>query len=509
LAAAALVSWAIQPLAVPAASVDGAATPTALIDEINDLIDAAENEGIVAVHIEQRDPGREIFALESDRLLKPASNNKLQTTAAAFHYLGPARRFTTSVATNGAVDRAGCLRGDLILIGAGDPTISGRFHDGDVLFTMNEWIQTLKSEHGIRSIDGRIIGDDDLFDDQLIADSWFMDELGEWYSAESSALSFNDNCVDVHWLAARTVGAPPTHTLIPDTNYLNVISRVSTLAADADTDRRYRRPHDSNRVEVTGGIPHGTEVTDSAAVHNPTLYFATVFREHLSRNGITVLGEAADIDDLDPAGVRHNLVELCTSTSPPLSTVVDVINQRSQNFYADMVLKQIGVEVAGEGSFESGAGAVRHFLGEIGALPNEGWQMIDGSGLSPENQTTARALVGVLRHMDSRADGPLFRASLPRGRADRGSLRRRFGYSQRHRDAAGRILGKTGYIGGVWALSGIARNRAGVEFYYSIILNSYRSSTKPPLRLIDDIAVAVAASSFPGTAPLDPATTLH
>jgi D-alanyl-D-alanine carboxypeptidase/D-alanyl-D-alanine-endopeptidase (penicillin-binding protein 4) len=498
---AALAAGAISATA-HSAPVAGAETPPALADEVREIIADAGFEGVVAVHAEQREPALEILALESDRSLIPASNNKLHVTAAALHFLGADHVATTRVLANGPVDESGHLRGDLIVVGGGDPTISGRFNDGNILAIFETWASTLREEHGIRAIEGRVIGDDDLFDDELIEETWFMGELGEWYSAENSALSFNDNCVDIHWVAGKAVGESPTFTTEPVTDHLEIVSEVATESEDADTDRYYHREFGSNRVVVTGGIPLGESKTDWASVHNPTLFTVSVLRDTLVREEIAVAGEPADIDDLSRAAVLHDLTELCVTTSPPLSEVIAVVNQNSQNLYADMVLKAIGWEVEREGSFDAGVRAVRHFLSDIGALPGgDTWQMVDGSGLSASNRTTPRTLVRLLRHMDTRPDASVFRASLPRGRADRGSLRRRFGHSERHRAVAGRILGKTGYIGGVWALSGIAENQARVEVYYSIILNGRPSESVPSLRLIDDIAVALAASTFGAGSP--------
>lgn len=497
-------------IAATAALVPGAETPQAMIDEINSILSSAEYEGVIAIHVEQRNPARPLFSLNSDRGMTPASNNKLQTTASALHFLGADHTRTTRLLTNGEVDENGCLRGDLIVVGDGDPGISGRYNGGNILETMENWAQTLKRDFGVRSIDGDIIGDDDLFDDSAIEQTWFLDELGEWYSAETCALSFNDNCVDIEWVAAPIVGNPPRFTLNPQTDYLNVINRVSTLAADADTDRYYHREFESNQVMVDGGIALGRTIEDSAAVHNPTLYFTTVLRDTLRRRGVTLTGHPRDIDDLSRAAVMHDLTEIDSVTSQPISVIIDTINQYSQNFYADMVLKLIGAEVADEGSFDAGAEAVRQFLGEIGALPEgDTWQMIDGSGLSWQNTTTPQCLCSLLRHMDTRPDAAIFRASLPHGRADRGSLRNRFGQSERSRAVGTQILGKTGYIDGVWSLTGIARNQAGVEMYYSIMLNDFSSQSVRATRLIDDIVVAVAASTFGADAHLDPQASLH
>ncbi|NUP88267.1 MAG: D-alanyl-D-alanine carboxypeptidase/D-alanyl-D-alanine-endopeptidase [Candidatus Sumerlaeia bacterium] len=485
-----------------AAPVEGAGTPEALIQEINDLLEEAAFSGGVSILIEQREPARALFERQADQLVIPASNNKLHTTAAALHFLGPDLTLTTRVVTNGTVNEAGVLEGDLIVIGSGDPTISGRFNGGNILGTFEQWATELQAR-GIRAIAGRIIGDDDLFDDELIEETWSPRELGEWYSAESSALSLNDNCVDLVWTAGPTVGSPASWTADPATPYLTIRSEVRTVAEGTETDRYYRRAADSNSVRVTGGIPLGQTNTDYAAVHNPTLFAVTVLRDVLQRQGIQVSGEAVDIDDLDKSAVRQSLTELTSFTSPPLSTIVDIVNQHSQNFYADMVLKLIGREVEGEGSFDAGVRAVRRHLDEIGALP-PGWQMLDGSGLSGQNRTTPRCLVTLIRAMMSSPHSETFLASLPRGRAERGSLRRRFGQTARSRAVAGQIQGKTGYIGGVYALSGTLTNQAGVEMIYSLVLNRYESESTPPLQLLDAIAVAAAASTFEADAPLRP-----
>lgn len=484
-------------------AVEGAGTPEALAEEITACLASPGYAqtlaaGTVAVLVEQRDPARVIFDRGGDRPMIPASCNKLQTTAAALHFLGADHRRTTRLLANGPVDENGCLRGDLIVVGDGDPVVGGRWASEEAVAILEEWTRRLRTEHGIRSVAGRVIGDDDLFDDQAIVDSWFMDELGEYYEAEVGALTLNDNCVDLLWIAGPAIGTPARWRLRPPTRYLQIVSQVTTVSPEADTDRYYHRAQTSNRTEVTGGIRLGETAEDHASVHNPTLHFAQILRETLMRGGITVLGEAADLDDLDRAAVRHDLRELLARESLPLIRVIDLTNQWSVNLYAEMLLKLVGAEVEGEGSFEAGIRAVRHFMGEIGALPAspEAWRMVDGSGLSPLNRVPPRTLVDLLRHMDTRPDAEAWRATLNRGRDSRGHLRHRFAWSDRHRAVGPQVLGKPGYIDGVWNLAGIIRNQAGAELYCAVMVNSRAATGRLAHHLIDDIFAAVAASTF-------------
>ena len=134
--------------------------------------------------------GRTFFSREADTLFEMASNAKLFTTAAALHHLGPDYEFKTSVITNGPIED-GVLRGDLVIVGGGDPCISGRLYGGDVMHVPDA-IADAVSEFGIRAIAGDLVMDDRLFDRKLRPENWPAGESLWWYAAPVSALSFNE-----------------------------------------------------------------------------------------------------------------------------------------------------------------------------------------------------------------------------------------------------------------------------------------------------------------------------
>ncbi|MCD6386591.1 D-alanyl-D-alanine carboxypeptidase/D-alanyl-D-alanine-endopeptidase [Candidatus Sumerlaeota bacterium] len=474
-------------------------TTATLSTQLNAIINRADlRGGIIGVYIVDAETGREIFAYNSRKPLIPASCNKLLTTAAALYYLGAEYCYKTRIAYTGSI-KGKVLNGDIIVIGSGDPTISGRFHpegkQDDVVWVFRRWAKEIR-KIGIRKIYGDIIGDDDFFDDEYFGKGWYPAERGEWYSAEVSALSFNDNCVDIHWRGARKAGIPALFKLNPSTEYVSFINNVTTV--DKKSGRlhiRYLRDDKSNIIRAEGTIPAKRRLTDWASVYNPTLYFVTVLKETLEKEGITIKGKAMDIDELkDKTSVHKDLHILDTYVSPPMATIIRVINQRSQNFYAEQVLKTIGKIVKGEGSFIAGCNAVIDFLDKENIFV-PGTVMIDGSGLSRLNRVSCVQLVRLLQYMAHRIDAKIFFNSLPRGGIS-GTLAWRFQKTAEARSAASHIWGKTGTLGGVNSLTGVVTTRRGQKLYYSIIVNAFSVSSSTRLKLIDDIVLTIASRDY-------------
>ncbi len=428
--------------------------------------------------------------------LKPASCNKLHTSAAALYYLGSGYTYTTRVYYSGQINGKK-LAGNLVVVGSGDPTISGRFQENsrDLTKTLRDWAKDIRKEK-VRIVTGDLIGDDDLFDDVYFGKGWYPKERGEWYCAEVSALSFNDNCIDILWKGARKQGRTVKFTLNPRTDYVEIVNNVTTGEAKGSADLSYLREDKSNSIVAKGSVPAKQENYDYAAIYNPTLFFVTVFNDVLRDRGVKVQGRPRDIDalsDEEKAELRQNLRQVTFFVSPPMSEIVRVINRRSQNFYAEQVLKTLGAEVKGEGSFEAGVEAVQEFLHNEG-LYKPGHILIDGSGLSYLNRVSAHQLVDLLRFMDGHKESAVFFDSLPRGGQAGGSLRTRFRDTPEERAVESRILGKTGYIGGVHSLSGLVTNAVGKKMFYSIIVNDFGCPNKVARDLIDRLVVALASS---------------
>lgn len=423
--------------------------------------------------------------------LKPASCMKLLTTAAALHLLGAGYQFTTELRHTGSIGKGGVLDGDLVVVGGGDPSISARFQEDkrDVTAVFRSWADELTSL-GIRHITGAIAADDRFFDREFVHPSWDPEDRGEWFQAEISGLAFNDNLLDITWRASdRLPGELASMSLNPVTHYARIQNRVRVAAIGRPSNRFYKRDTDSNDILATGTITVDSVREDSASIHNGPLYFATVLRDVLTSSGIRVRGKPRLVRETEET--RGRLV--LTHKSPPLHELVRVTNLTSQNFYADCLLKTLGREKAGHGSFEAGARVAADFW--RGKLPECIGQVIaDGSGLSPQNRISAGQIVGVLRFMDHEPMRSQWRGSLPQGGV-RGSLKYRFQQTDESRELAHRIFGKTGLITGARSLAGIVTNASGHELYYCILVNDYSASEEQALGFIDAMILSVARSN--------------
>ena len=233
----------------------------------------------------------------------------------ALELLGPGYRFRTTVAWTGTLRSDGVLQGDLVLIGRGDPSISGRFHRGMATAVMNEWADAVEAA-GIRQVWGDIIADDSFFDRQHTHPDWPRSQLAAWYCAPISALSFNDNCILVIVRPGEKQGKPATVQTAPPTPFVRVFNRCRTTRPRSGLNRvLVNRLPGKNDIYVSGGIPRGSPPASFwITVHEPALYTATVFREVLAARGVKVSGQVR----LKTPTVRFGpgrLHELVTTTS--------------------------------------------------------------------------------------------------------------------------------------------------------------------------------------------------
>ncbi|HBY99742.1 MAG TPA: D-alanyl-D-alanine carboxypeptidase/D-alanyl-D-alanine-endopeptidase, partial [candidate division Zixibacteria bacterium] len=205
---------------------------SAIIDKIDKLLaDSSLSEASVGIAIYDINTDSVIFDHESDRLLTPASNLKLFTTAAALQILGPSFRFKTSFYVNGVGDDKGILQGDLDVHGGGDPLISGRFRSS-VTEILGFWADSLKSR-GIKEIDGKLVAGNKLYMSPEIGPAWSWDDLSYWYACPVSALSFNDNCVDLKFFPGKRVGDSARIEINPSTKYITIHNNAITVAAES------------------------------------------------------------------------------------------------------------------------------------------------------------------------------------------------------------------------------------------------------------------------------------
>ncbi len=435
--------------------------------------------------------GKARVLLNADTALKPASNQKILTTAAGLSFLGKDHEYITRMTARTPL-RGGVVAGDVVVEGTGDPNISGRFHDDEPLAVFKSWAARLKKV-GLRRIDGDLVADDSFFDDERYLSGWSRKFVGRWFGAEVSPLSLNDNCVDIRVHPGRP-GEKARVEVSPSSPFVSVHGAPDTVAGRKARVRIHRAP-DSNRITVSGSI--GSRVAnwyDHVAVVDPSLFFAHTLKKTFEAEGVVVAGKARRISSEElaaKAAARVAPVVLLEHRSKLLLDL-PVINKRSQNLHAEILLKSLGRTVVGQGSVVGGGKVIAKLLDRI-RVSSTGLRVADGSGLSYENRVTARQLASTLHAMLSHDSASEFRSSLSVAGVD-GTLRRRF---KQLRHLVGRVRAKTGYVASVSALSGYVE-RDGFVWSFSILINAFTSQGLGGAKALQERIVDLVYQSMPG-----------
>jgi D-alanyl-D-alanine carboxypeptidase/D-alanyl-D-alanine-endopeptidase (penicillin-binding protein 4) len=466
------------PSARPAAPARSAASSIRKdIDAI--LAQPALARGYWGVLVKSLKSGETVYALNAQKLMMPASNMKIVTLAASADRLGWDYTYTTRFFIVGRIED-GVLDGDVVVVGTGDPSFGTG--DGSAGRAFDACAERLKAL-GVRTILGRVIGDDNAFDDEGLGFGWSWDDLPDDYAAGVSALQFNENSVRVTVTPGSAAGDVAAVTVdLPD-NGLTIDNQLRTTV-DSIVSIEARRLPGSPRLELRGSIPiRSAPATRVVSVDNPTLFLAKALRNGLIERGIDVRAGAVDIDDLPDAPLRDHAVELAAHRSPPLSTLAVRLMKASQNLYAETLLKTIGA--AGGTPTGPAARMLAQSALQGWGVPPEFLILRDGSGLSRYDYVTPETLVTILAHVaaDDRLRGP-FETALPVAGRD-GTLATRM----KGTPAEGNVRAKTGSMANVRALSGYATTTAGEPLAFSIIANNFDATPTIVTDAIDAIVV--------------------
>ena len=415
-----------------------------------------------SVLVRHVDGGTDVYSLNSGKLMMPGSAMKIVTLAAAAEVLGWDHRFETKVASTAPLD-GGILRGDLVVVGGGDPSISERSDNPGTLRQIARQLRAL----GLTRIEGGIIGDDDLFGDTGYGDGWTLDNLPYGYSAAVSALEYNEGSVDLVIRAGAAAGDPVLIQVRPDGSGLHVDNQLVTVAETGTGRLTLHRLPGSSNVVVRGQIPaKAPAFARTASVDNPSRFFAVAFRNALRDENIEVIGDAIDIDDFLAKPDLTAARTLLSHQSPPLQQLAASMMRVSQNQYAEMLLRSLGSGAT------AGAQRMRSVLRGWN-IADDSYVIADGSGLSRYNYVTSDALVRILQrmHVDPKHRGS-FGATLPVTGRD-GTLSRRLAGTP----AEGKVRAKTGTVDNVRAIAGYVETAGGETLVFSIIANNFTIST--------------------------------
>lgn len=475
---------------------------------IDTLLDQPDQQrGLWGVYIYSLDRHRVLYDRNGERLFTPASNTKLFTTAATLSLLGPDYRFHTAVQTTTPPDAQGVVHGNLVLVGDGDPTLSGRHYPYQVQGPNDpppnppdQAIQKLADQiarRGVKVVDGAIVGDDSYFANEHYADGWSQDDLVWGYGAAVSALTISDNQRYIEVWPGAAVGQPALLRMLPDDGSLIIENRVRTTPAGSPRDIELYRDFGSRRLIVWGTMPAGSPMDlETAAVQHPALWAARLLKRALMQRGVEVLG-GIQARHLTPAYLAAPNARpapdpasftLASLQSPPLWQALQVIDKVSQNLHAELMLRLIGKIKNSDGSLAGGIAARSAFLAQAGLTAHD-YYFRDGSGLSRENLVKPQAITRLLVYMDSQPDAAVWRSFLPVAGED-GSLAHRF----HDTPAQGRILAKTGYVEHVHTLSGYVTTLSGEHLAFSIMVNNDDMPGSQVFQVMDSICEAMVQS---------------
>ncbi len=427
--------------------------------------------------------GKTLFSINARQRMAPASTLKLITSAAALETFGPEHRFETRLYADAAPDKNGILRGNLYLRGGGDPALgSPRPAAGeDAHSTLTRWAKEIKKA-GIQRVEGHIYADETLFEGLSVPPKVNWENMGNYYAAPVSALSLGDNAFRIRFAAQNVHGGP---VAVKDTDPLMPVNITSFVTADAKNRRDnayvYAAPGQYDLV-IYGTIPTTfTGFSIQAALPDPALFTAQAFKQALAENGVHTTGDARK---LSAAPDYTALRLLYTQQSVPLKDILYVLNKRSFNFYAEMLLRQLAVNAGEKGSLENGIKQLEKWL-RARQIPLEDVKIYDGSGLSRDNMLTARALTATLNAM---TQSPYFNVyyhtlATPDDRGDLLVLRRWLRPRRRVED----VRVKGGTIDGVKAVAGYVKDRDGKWVSFALLANNLADKNEAILRLHENI----------------------
>jgi D-alanyl-D-alanine carboxypeptidase/D-alanyl-D-alanine-endopeptidase (penicillin-binding protein 4) len=466
---------------------------------------------MIGIKVMSLETGEVLFEQNAEKLLRPASNLKLYTVAAALDRLSPDYHFVTSVYAPAKPDSNGVVRGDLTIYGRGDPSIAARFNSGNYFKGIDDLAARIAAA-GVKRVEGDLVGDETYFTGPQYGAGWEWEDLQWWYGAEVSALTVNDNALDLSVKPGAQVGNPAVIITGPPDPLLTIVNKVVTAARGTKRDITVHRELASDRLEITGSIALDDRgYSAGVGISQPALLFAYLLRSSLAQRGVTIKGKtrtvaarwsggiiARPLLKLAALNVPVSPVEIASMQSVPLGIIAAQTLKPSQNLYTELILRTLGTAVPQQSTSASlnrtsetaGIDVVKTFLREAGVAPSS-VVLSDGSGLSRNDMVTAEATLQLLTYMHRHRYASVFRSALPIAGVD-GTLRNRF----KGTAAENNLRAKTGSLSSAASLSGYLTTAAGENLVFSIMVNNFPEDIEPRAVCIDPIAVLLA--SFAG-----------
>ena len=425
--------------------------------KINRLIVSSELGATMGISIVSLKTGKPIYELNSEKLLMPASNNKLFTCAAALDFLGKDFFFFTNVLAQ---------NDNVVLQGGGDPDLTVKDLDS-LAYAVSKKIDSIDT----------LFLDDTFLDSIYFGNGWMWDEGPWWYAAPISALSVNDNCIDFYVQPGKE-GQNAIINYFPNTNYISFQNQSLTVKKNTNL-KKLKIDRDwsdkKNNFSVTGEIFYKKELdTLRRNIHDPTMFTGVLFKEMLEKHGL-------EINYVMKKKVSRNADTLATHKSLPLIKSASNLMNESDNLTAELFIKTIGRNNATQGNWKSGLDSVKSLLASSALIDTSQMRIADGSGVSRYNLTSAKQLTTFLGWVYESQYKNDFISTLPGGGKHNGTLERRL------KTEGNYVKAKTGGLSGVSNLSGYVFSPRYGPVAFSLLMSGYRGSSQPYRNLQDAI----------------------
>ena len=437
------------------------------VSDFQTIVDSLVPQSRLGLSVRSVKTGEELVSIRGKEKFTPASTLKTLTTATALHYLPLDYEPKTFVKLDGKLEGK-TFDGVILVRGQGDPNFSGRFYTNPfhVLYAMADSIKAL----GIDSIRGDIQLDSSYYKGPWKSnpDNWRKNFFDAWYGAEIAPLNFNDNCGLIKIKPGKNVGDPAIVTVEPDVGYTEIRNNLKTAQRPGKKRRRrlkweYALDPVKNIVTLSGNFDIETDSSQFAfPIRNPVLYFDAAFKQALKDRGLSFV--PAEITGEAVVDSTARLQKQFEYSAAPLLSFLDEINQKSQNYHAETLMRNMGAEILGDGSVEGGKQLERNFLTEAGIDPDD-FEVYDGCGLSFRNRVKPSAETKLLAFMARHPKGDYYIRSLASPGV--GSA------STRMKDLKYPWLTqfKTGYIAEVHGLAGFIETMDGDTMAVAMYLN--------------------------------------
>lgn len=417
-----------------------------------------------------------VFELASDQKMIPASVTKIATAAAALELLPPGYKIPTRLMSSAAIE-GDRLRGDLYLVGGGDPT----FVSENLWFLVNEFLRT-----GVRHIEGSLIVDDTLFDQERYAEDRPGVRVDRAYDAPMGAMSFNWNSVTVWVRPADQAGQAARVHMDFESDYVKLVNQSKTVAGRGNDIAVSRRTQNGIEVVTVSGTI-GREAPEKPyykSITRPDLWAGHSAVQFLASRGVQLKGQVRS--GKLPTSARP----MAVAESRPIAQIIADMMKWSSNFSAETISRLIAVH-RGKTSVtaEDGRLAVVNWLTQDVGLPSSSFKLVNVAGFNRGNEFRARDLGKILSYAQTHFQiYPEFLTSMPVAGVD-GTLRSRF----KTLPGAGWVRAKTGLLDGVVGLSGYAGTRSGQIYRFVFVFNGPAGRGEDARQLFDRLASALVS----------------